>query len=108
MLVLLLRAYSRSRMSGFLWLAVALVGWPAISRGLSILTPMLAGVTGATMHGIGGNPMLSIFSLISLGETIVGGILLITAIVILTGQLPHRSASAAAAASQPRNPYAAS
>ena len=91
-LVLLLRAYDRTKMQGFAWLAVALVGWPFLARVISMSLPVLASSlgwgVGMSLFGVLG---LNFFLLVSLAETLVGGGLLITALVILNQELGART-----------------
>lgn len=87
--VFLLRAYGRSKMSGFLWLFGALIVWPFVAR---ILTPLIGvlGFAGATRGLNLGAMHLNFFILLSLAETLVGGVLLLTAVVILDRELASR------------------
>ena len=79
--VFLLRAYKRSKMSGFIWLLVALIIWPFLAQGVRVATPMLAAIGG---YGI--NPML----MLNLGLTVIGGVLLLIAVVVLDRELGER------------------
>ena len=79
--VFLLRAYGRSKMSGFLWLLGAVVIWPLCAR---VLTAVM-GMAAAMSHA-GVNSMLTV----SLGETVIGGGLLLVAAILLDRELKQR------------------
>lgn len=84
--VFLLKAYGRSKMSGFLWLLVAVVVWPFCAR----LLTLGMGVMAAEAH-LGVSSMLAV----NLGETVIGAALLLTAVVILDRELGRRIVAAA-------------
>ena len=79
--VFLLRAYGRTKMSGFIWLLMALVVWPFMAQGARLALPMLASEVG---YGI--NPIM----MMNLGLSVVSGILLLVAVVVLDRELGER------------------
>ncbi len=83
--IFLLRAYGRSKMSGFLWLLVALVIWPFLAQGARMGLPMLAGEMG---YGI--NPML----IINFALSLVTAILVLIAVIVLDRELAQRIVAA--------------
>ncbi len=88
--VFLLRAYGRTKMSGFIWLLMALVVWPFIGQGARLALPMLASAGG---YGI--KPIM----MMNLGITVVSGILLLVAVIVLDRELGERMVPPSAAAS---------
>ena len=89
-LVFLLRLYTRTRMSGFLWLVAALVAWPVLARVVAIGMPMFAAATGIASSGLFGVRYLSIYSLIFFLESIIGGGLLLMAVITLDREMAAR------------------
>ena len=86
--VFLVMAYTRSRMSGFLWLFCALVVWPAVSRLFSIALS----VAGTALFVRGSaSPGVSEFVVIQIVETLIAGILLLTSAIILYRQIVART-----------------
>ena len=79
--VFLLRAYGRTKMSGFIWLLMALVVWPFIANGARFAFPMLS----ASM-GLGIQPVM----MMNLGLSVVTGILLLVAVIVLDRELAQR------------------
>ena len=83
--IFLLRAYGRSKMSGFVWLLMALVVWPFVAQGMRLGLPALAAA-----GGYGMNPIL----LMNLGLTVIGAVLLLVAVVVLERELGQRIVAA--------------
>ena len=79
--VFLLRAYGRSKMSGFIWLLVALVVWPFLAQGARMMMPMLA-----SQMGYGINPIM----MMNLGLTTISGVLVLIAVIVLDRELGQR------------------
>ena len=79
--VFLLRAYSRSKLSGLLWLLGAVVVWPFCERVLQLFMPMLAASRGLAMNSL---------LMVSLGASVVSGVLLLIAVIVLDGELRRR------------------
>ena len=88
--IFLLRAYGRSKMSGFLWLLAALVVWPFVSQAVRMELPMLAAST-----GFGRNPML----ILNFGLSLITAILVLIAVFVLDRELASRIVAAQPAAS---------
>ena len=79
--IFLLRAYGRSKMSGFIWLLMGLVVWPFLAQGARIAMPMLA-----SGMGYGFNPIL----ILNFGLSMVGALLVLVAVIILDRELGQR------------------
>ena len=88
--IFLLRAYGRSKMSGFLWLLVALVVWPFLAQGARLGLPALVALMG---YGI--TPML----IMNFGLSLITALLVLIAVVILDGELARRIVAAQPAVS---------
>ncbi|WP_419806052.1 hypothetical protein [Terriglobus sp.] len=85
-LIYLVRLYQRTRMSGFLWLLVAVVVWPIIARLSTIAMPFWI----ATQHT--SVTSVAAFSIILFGiESILGGVFLLTAAIVLDRQFAMRA-----------------
>ena len=89
-LVFLLRLYTRTRMTGFMWLVTALVAWPVLARVVSFGMPMFAAATGIASSGLFGVRYLSVYTLILLVESLVGGALLLMAVFTLDREMTAR------------------
>ena len=85
-LVFLVRIYQRTGMSGFLWLLMAVVVWPTISRLSTVFLPFLI----ANRHESATSA--AEFSIILFGvESLLGAALLLTAVVVLDRQFAART-----------------
>ncbi len=110
--VVLVRAYTRTRMSGFVWLLMAVVVWPFFSRILSMAFPFLA-----LRSALAGTSMIMGIGIVSAVESVVGGVLLLIATLklaeqcrpALTGAQPSYTAAvpypSAGVYAQPAAPY---
>ena len=79
--VVLVRAYMRTRMSGFIWLLMAVVVWPFFSRVLSMAVPLLA-----MRSALAGTSMIMGIGIVSAVESVVDGVLLLIASLKLAEQ----------------------
>jgi hypothetical protein len=83
--VFLLRAYGRSKMSGFMWLLMAVVVWPFMAQCIRLGMPAMAQVVGYSIQAV---------LMLNLGLAVVGGILLVVAVAILDKELGQRIVAA--------------
>lgn len=98
--ILLLRAYARTSISGFLWFTAALVGWPLLGRSATIYAGMLGSSTSMVVAGASMGTLL----LLQLVESVVGGLLVIVAVVVLEREVSRRLGAAGAMAPPPPPP----
>ena len=80
-LVFFVRLYTRTRLSGFLWLMTAIVIWPFLARLSAFAVPFLISTTGTTSTSYAELSVI-VFGL----EGIVGGVLLLIAVIVLDRQ----------------------
>jgi hypothetical protein len=85
-LILLVQLYTRTRMSGFLWLVFALVVWPFLSRAGSMVLPIYYARQALPAQSL----MLTTLSVTAV-ETVIGGVLLLIALVVLQRELAQRN-----------------
>lgn len=84
-LVVLLRLYTQTRMSGFIWLLFAVVVWPVLARGVSLAMPMYL-----ARQALPTTRMVVTTIAVGAFESIVGGLLLLVAVLVLQRQVTAR------------------
>ena len=84
-LIVLIRLYIQTRMSGFLWLLFAVVVWPFLSRGASLALPMYV-----AQQGLAAGSLMAVTLEVAAVETIVGGVLLLVAVLVLQRQVAEQ------------------
>ncbi len=88
----LLLAYGRTKMSSLLWLFGAVIVWPTVAR----LTSFSLGVAAPGLAAERALPFGSVSNMlfaVALLETLIGGILLVVALVLLGSECQARLAS---------------
>jgi hypothetical protein len=90
--VCLILCQQKTRMSGFIWLFTSVVVWPLVAGSITFAVNMF-GPTVISREGWTASEYLTIFMIISLAETMVGGILLFVSCLILYRQILQRTAS---------------
>lgn len=81
-LIVLVRLYVQTRMSGFLWLLFAVVVWPFLSRGVSMALPVYIAQQAMTTD------RMMMFSIgVAAIETILGAVFLLISVLVLQREI---------------------
>jgi hypothetical protein len=92
--VCLILCQQKTRMSGFIWLFTSVVVWPLVAGSITFAVNLF-GPAMVAREGWTAAEYLNVVLLLSLAETMVGGMLLFASCLVLYRQIVHRTAPTA-------------